>query len=119
VSRLCDRVTRRAPPGLDSDLSGLRLSFVYPGIVSFSGNTLPISSILAFSTRQIHLSSVTRNARNSVGSRKLFGVRQTIAPVATHDLRTKSRFAVSPTSGSSLVSESLLSQSARTVLEVE
>ncbi len=35
MSRLCDRVTRRAPPGLDADLSGLGLSFSYPGNVRF------------------------------------------------------------------------------------
>jgi hypothetical protein len=40
VSRLCDRVARRAPPGLDTDLSGLGLSFFYPGNVRFSGNTM-------------------------------------------------------------------------------
>jgi hypothetical protein len=40
VSRLCDRVTRRASPGLDTDLSGLGLSFIYPGNVRFSCNTL-------------------------------------------------------------------------------
>jgi hypothetical protein len=40
VSRLCDRVTRRASPGLDTDLSGLGLGFIYPGNVRFSGNTL-------------------------------------------------------------------------------
>src|SRR6266853_1655210 len=28
VSRLCDRVTRRASPGLDTDLSGLGLGFI-------------------------------------------------------------------------------------------
>jgi len=33
VSRLCDRVTRRAPPGFDTDLSGLGLGFIYPGNV--------------------------------------------------------------------------------------
>lgn len=33
VSRLCDRVTRRASPGLDTDLSGLGLAFLYPGNV--------------------------------------------------------------------------------------
>src|SRR5208337_295385 len=33
VSRLCDRVPRRAYPGLDTDLSGLGLSFSYPGNV--------------------------------------------------------------------------------------
>ena len=31
MSRLCDRVTRRASPGLDTDLSGLGLGFIYPG----------------------------------------------------------------------------------------
>jgi len=30
VSRLCDRVTQRASPGLDTDLSGLGLAFLYP-----------------------------------------------------------------------------------------
>ena len=59
MSRLCDRFTRRASPGLDTDLSGLGLGFIYPGNVRFSRNTLPISSILAFSTTRIHLSSVT------------------------------------------------------------
>jgi hypothetical protein len=82
VSRLCDRVTRRASPGLDSDLTGLGLSFIHPGNVRFSCNTLPISSILAFSTRQIHLSSVTGSARNPLGSGKPFGVRQTTPPAA-------------------------------------
>jgi hypothetical protein len=53
VSRLYDRVTRRASPGLDTDLSGLGLGFIYPGNVRFSRNTLPMSSILAFSTRHI------------------------------------------------------------------
>jgi hypothetical protein len=33
VSRLCDRIMRRASPGLDTDLSGLGLSFLYPGNV--------------------------------------------------------------------------------------
>ena len=33
MSRLCDRVTRRASPGLDTDLSGLGLDFSYPGNV--------------------------------------------------------------------------------------
>jgi hypothetical protein len=46
VSRLCDRVTRRASPGPDTDLSGLGLGFIYPGNVRFSCSTLPISSIL-------------------------------------------------------------------------
>ena len=40
MSRLCDRVTRRASPGLDTDLSGLGLGFIYPGNVRFSSNTL-------------------------------------------------------------------------------
>ena len=31
VSRLYDRVSRRASPGLDTDLSGLGLSSIYPG----------------------------------------------------------------------------------------
>jgi hypothetical protein len=101
VSRLCGRVMRRASPGLDTDLSGLSLSFIYPGNVRFSCNTLntiPISSTLAFSTRQIHLSSFTGSARNPFGSGKPIGVRQTTAPVATRDLpitlRRKSRFTV-------------------------
>src|ERR1039457_91896 len=55
---------------------------------------------------QIHLSSATGSARNPFASGKLFGVRQTIAPPATRDLpttlRTKSRFTVSPASGSSV-----------------
>ena len=75
--------------------------FSYPGDVRFSCNTLntlPISSSLLFSTRQIHLSSVTGSARNPFGSGKPFGVRQTAAPAATGDLptalRTKSRFPV-------------------------
>ena len=65
MSRLCDRDTRRASPGLDPNLSGLGLSFSYPGNVRFSYNTLntmPISSILLFSTRLIHLSSVRGSA---------------------------------------------------------
>lgn len=33
MSRFCDRLTRRAPPGLDTDLSGLGLGFIYPGNV--------------------------------------------------------------------------------------
>ena len=33
MSRLCDRVTRRASPGLDTDLSGLGLGFIHPGNV--------------------------------------------------------------------------------------
>src|ERR1700693_2603677 len=37
VSRLCDRVTRRASPGLDTDLSGLGLGFIYPGNVRRKG----------------------------------------------------------------------------------
>jgi len=106
VSRLSDRVTRRASPDLDTDLSGLGLSFIYPGNVRFSCDTLPISSILAFSTTQIHLSSVTGSARNPFGRGKPLGARQTTAPAATRDLpttlRTKSRFTVSPTSGSSV-----------------
>ncbi len=40
VSRLYDRVTRRASPGLDTDLSGLGLSFLYPGNVRCSYNTI-------------------------------------------------------------------------------
>jgi hypothetical protein len=91
VSRLCDRVTRRSSPGLDTDLSGLGLSFIHPGNVRFSCNTLPISSILAFSTRQIHLSSVTGSARNPLGSGKPFGVRQTTPPAAASDLATTLR----------------------------
>jgi len=35
VSRLCDRGARRASPGLDTDPSGLGLSFLYPGNVRF------------------------------------------------------------------------------------
>ena len=75
MSRLCDRDTRRASPGLDTDLSGLGLGFIYPGNVRFSSNTLPITSI--FSATQIHLSSVTGNARNPFGSGKPFAARQT------------------------------------------
>ena len=37
MSRLCDRVTRRASPGLDTDLSGLGLGFIYPGNVRRKG----------------------------------------------------------------------------------
>jgi hypothetical protein len=109
VSRLCDRVTRRASPGLDTDLSDLGLGFIHPGDVRFSSNTLSDLFDLrffAFSTRQIYLSSVTGNARDPFGSGKLFGVRPTTAAAATRDLptalRTKSRFTVSPTSGSSV-----------------
>jgi hypothetical protein len=40
VSRLCDRVPRRASPGLDTDLNGLGLSFLYPGNVRLSRNTI-------------------------------------------------------------------------------
>ena len=88
MSRLSDRVTRRASPDLDTDLSGLGLSFIYPGNVRFSCDTLPISSILAFSTTQIHLSSVTGSARNPFGRGKPLGARQTTAPAATRDLPT-------------------------------
>ena len=41
MSRLCDRVTRRASPGLDTDLSGLGLSFLYSGNVTLFGKTSP------------------------------------------------------------------------------
>jgi Osmosensitive K+ channel His kinase sensor domain len=40
-SRLCDRATRRASPGLDTDLSGLGLSFLYSGNVRFSFPSWP------------------------------------------------------------------------------
>jgi hypothetical protein len=47
----------------------------------FSCNTtLLIASILPFSKRQHHLSSVTGGARNQFGSGKPFGVRQSTAP---------------------------------------
>jgi hypothetical protein len=55
---------------------------------------------------QVHQNSVTGSARNPFASGKLFGVRQTIAPPATRDLPTtlptKSRFTLSPASGSSV-----------------
>jgi hypothetical protein len=55
---------------------------------------------------QLHLSSVTGSARNPFGSGKPFAARQTTAAVATRalptTLRTKSRFTVSPTSGSAV-----------------
>ena len=44
VSRLCDRVARRASPGLDTDLSGLGLSFLYSGNVRCSCNTISTNS---------------------------------------------------------------------------
>ena len=34
MSRLYDRDTRRASPGLDTDLSGLGIGFIYPGNVT-------------------------------------------------------------------------------------
>jgi hypothetical protein len=49
VSRLCDRVSRRAPPGLDTDLSGLGSGFIYPGNVKrkrlFSGHAFHIARV--------------------------------------------------------------------------
>ena len=39
MSRLCDRETRRASPGLDTDLTGLGLGFSYPGNVRLCWNT--------------------------------------------------------------------------------
>jgi hypothetical protein len=49
VSRLCDRGTRRASPGLDADLSGLGLGFIYPGNVRrkglFAGHAFQIACV--------------------------------------------------------------------------
>jgi hypothetical protein len=49
VSRLCDRVTRRASPGLDTDLSGLGSGFIYPGNVKrkrlFSGHAFHVARV--------------------------------------------------------------------------
>ena len=54
--------------------------------------------------RRFHPSSVTGTARNPLGKGKLFGVRATTEPPMTRELpstfRTKSRFTVSPMSGS-------------------
>jgi hypothetical protein len=107
VSRLCDRVPRRALPGLDTDLSGPRLIIpLFRECQILRLNPLTMSSILAFSTTQIRLSSVTGSARNPFGSGKPFGIRQTTAAADARafptTLRTKSRFTVSPTSGSSV-----------------
>ena len=44
VSRLFVRLTRRASPGLDTDLSGLGLSFLYPGDGRFSWSTIRANS---------------------------------------------------------------------------
>ena len=44
MSRLCDRIMRRASPGLDADLSGLGLSFLYPGNVRKRRPTPPFCS---------------------------------------------------------------------------
>src|SRR6266481_5753645 len=44
VSRPFDRVPRRASPGLDTDLSSLGLSFLYPGDVRFFCNTIMANS---------------------------------------------------------------------------
>ena len=40
MSRLYDRVRRRASPGLDTDLSALGLDFIYPGNVRKIKKTL-------------------------------------------------------------------------------
>jgi hypothetical protein len=77
VSRLCDRVTRRAAPGLDSDLTGLGSGFIYPGNVRFSCNTLSDLFDPGILDAANSFDFNHGNARNPLGSGKLFGVRQT------------------------------------------
>ena len=93
MSRLCDRVPRRASPGLDTDLNGLALGFSYPGKVRFSGNTLTA----------IHLSQ-SQLTPESIRQKTVWSAADD-APT-TRDLpttrRTRSKFTVSSTPGLSV-----------------
>jgi hypothetical protein len=66
----------------------------------------PQRKVRTITHRNAHASSVTGEARNPFANGKLFGVRQTTEQAVTRDLpitlRTKSKFTVSPRSGSSV-----------------
>jgi hypothetical protein len=63
VSRLCGRVRRRASPGLDTDLSGLGLGFIYPGNVRRKGSFKPCPLRLTVQYRRLPTPDIRQDQR--------------------------------------------------------
>jgi hypothetical protein len=68
VSRLFDRVPRRASPGLDTDLSDLGLDFIYSGYVRFTATPSVSLRCVGFFTQHnlfqfVHMAPKIHSAR--------------------------------------------------------
>ena len=79
MSRLCDRVPRRVSPGLDTDLSGLGLGFIYPGNVRRRG----LFPGHAFQAARVTLLSLTGQQGRDVDSSLAVSIRRKTSEALT------------------------------------
>lgn len=87
MSRLCDRVTRRASPGLDTDLSGLGSGFIYPGNVRRKGLSSTAVSPFAPARRGSFFPGVLRCGRCAISCRPNFPLDRRCRRAYSPDLR--------------------------------